>query len=143
MRISDWSSDVCSSDLADLILHRGFGIERRRRVDRARRRVLEAAALEAARHHRIEEMIVVRLEIQAAAIGDVVPALLRGNVEEFVPAQRRHAARVGDAVGLVVARLAHRSEERRVGKERVSTCRARWSPLHNNKKLKNKTARRY
>src|SRR3546814_20597413 len=27
-----------------------------------------------------------------------------------------------------------RSEERRVGKECVSTCRSRWSPLHSNKK---------
>src|SRR3546814_1289810 len=26
--------------------------------------------------------------------------------------------------------LLDRSEERRVGKERVSTCRARWSPYH-------------
>src|SRR3546814_11704015 len=28
------------------------------------------------------------------------------------------------------AALAHRSEERRVGKECVSTCRSRWSPYH-------------
>src|SRR3546814_15318039 len=27
-------------------------------------------------------------------------------------------------------RLGHRSEERRVGKECVSTCRSRWSPYH-------------
>src|SRR3546814_13119298 len=27
----------------------------------------------------------------------------------------------------------YRSEERRVGKECVSTCRSRWSPLHENK----------
>src|SRR3546814_5629618 len=26
--------------------------------------------------------------------------------------------------------IAHRSEERRVGKECVSTCRSRWSPYH-------------
>src|SRR3546814_11032848 len=33
-----------------------------------------------------------------------------------------------------------RSEERRVGKECVSTCRSRWSPYHKKKKkLKNKT----
>src|SRR3546814_1490984 len=29
-----------------------------------------------------------------------------------------------------VARLDTRSEERRVGKECVSTCRSRWSPYH-------------
>src|SRR3546814_8291562 len=28
------------------------------------------------------------------------------------------------------AMAAHRSEERRVGKECVSTCRSRWSPYH-------------
>src|SRR3546814_12174863 len=30
----------------------------------------------------------------------------------------------------VVRTLANRSEERRVGKECVSTCRSRWSPYH-------------
>src|SRR3546814_2778226 len=29
-----------------------------------------------------------------------------------------------------------RSEERRVGKECVSTCRSRWSPYHSKKKMK-------
>src|SRR3546814_16484812 len=29
----------------------------------------------------------------------------------------------------------HRSEERRVGKECVSTCRSRWSPYHKKKKI--------
>src|SRR3546814_10991832 len=32
--------------------------------------------------------------------------------------------------------LARRSEERRVGKECVSTCRSRWSPYHSKKKYK-------
>src|SRR3546814_21002875 len=31
-----------------------------------------------------------------------------------------------------------RSEERRVGKECVSTCRSRWSPYHSKKKSNNK-----
>src|SRR3546814_20971129 len=31
-----------------------------------------------------------------------------------------------------------RSEERRVGKEWVSTCRSRWSPYHKNKKIEKK-----
>src|SRR3546814_5410651 len=35
----------------------------------------------------------------------------------------------GDATLVVVGVLA-RSEERRVGKECVSTCRSRWSPYH-------------
>src|SRR3546814_15138068 len=33
-----------------------------------------------------------------------------------------------------LAGLAYRSEERRVGKECVSTCRSRWSPYHLKKK---------
>src|SRR3546814_12327820 len=41
--------------------------------------------------------------------------------------QRLHVARAG------ADRL--RSEERRVGKECVSTCRSRWSPYHLKKKL--------
>src|SRR3546814_14446878 len=38
-------------------------------------------------------------------------------------AQRRDARDIGTVVDL-------RSEERRVGKECVSTCRSRWSPYH-------------
>src|SRR3546814_19642813 len=33
-------------------------------------------------------------------------------------------------------RMHQRSEERRVGKEGVSTCRYRWSPFHSKKKTK-------
>src|SRR3546814_13931164 len=35
--------------------------------------------------------------------------------------------------------LTLRSEERRVGKEWVSTCRSRWSPYHSKKKQHKKT----
>src|SRR3546814_17465820 len=34
--------------------------------------------------------------------------------------------------------LGKRSEERRVGKEGVSTCRSRWSPSHSKKKTQDK-----
>src|SRR3546814_10348276 len=36
-------------------------------------------------------------------------------------------------------RAGERSEERRVGKECVSTCRSRWSPYHSKKNKKNNT----
>src|SRR3546814_9403490 len=36
----------------------------------------------------------------------------------------------GHRCHLITARDANRSEERRVGKECVSTCRSRWSPYH-------------
>src|SRR3546814_18198187 len=45
------------------------------------------------------------------------------------PTQTQHAS----VVALSVASEQSRSEERRVGKECVSTCRTRWSPFHLNK----------
>src|SRR3546814_20276860 len=44
-----------------------------------------------------------------------------------------HLANIGDTRSLIIhpASTTHsRSEERRVGKECVSTCRSRWSPYH-------------
>src|SRR3546814_1377431 len=73
MRISDWSSDVCSSDLVA-----GFGIG----DDRGGRVIFAVQSFD--------------------LIG----------IENRVSFQER------------------RSEERRVGKECVSTCRSRWSPYH-------------
>src|SRR3546814_12769248 len=46
-----------------------------------------------------------------------------GNAHADVPAHLR----------IPVAGRPYRSEERRVGKECVSTCRSRWSPYHENK----------
>src|SRR3546814_16186583 len=45
-------------------------------------------------------------------------------------------ASVVSLVGVLVA-AAIRSEERRVGKECVSTCRSRWSPYHSKKNRDN------
>src|SRR3546814_16375008 len=39
--------------------------------------------------------------------------------------------------------MGHRSEERRVGKECVSTCRSRWEPDHEKKNRKNNRVGRY
>src|SRR3546814_6540947 len=80
MRISDWSSDVCSSDL-DLGAHAEGEVDE-------------------------------RLAVVAGGV------LLRIGLED-------------GALGLARLRQRHlRSEERRVGKECVSTCRSRWSPYH-------------
>src|SRR3546814_13981326 len=35
-----------------------------------------------------------------------------------------------ELVNMIIAQRTYRSEERRVGKECVSTCRSRWSPYH-------------
>src|SRR3546814_13981302 len=37
---------------------------------------------------------------------------------------------IDGAIGHLLLRRSGRSEERRVGKECVSTCRSRWSPYH-------------
>src|SRR3546814_13704347 len=97
MRISDWSSDVCSSDLGlcaalgpDELLGRDrdhqsvLGDSDRRRIDRA--------------------LAAWRLRRGQCGAEPLFLAAL--------PAAVRH----------------RRSEERRVGKEGVSTCRSRWSP---------------
>src|SRR3546814_15481694 len=89
MRISDWSSDVCSSDLAQ--------VDPARCVDG--RRVRGA--------HGEPGLVVAQAEEQRCVVRG-------GRDVGAVQAQRR-------AVGI-------RSEERRVGKECVSTCRYRWSP---------------
>src|SRR3546814_15742371 len=64
-------------------------------------------------------------------------ALLRDQpVQTLVSAKRTQGLRrrcSQSSWGL--ARAVGRSEERRVGKECVSTCRSRWSPYHYKKKL--------
>src|SRR3546814_3909262 len=84
MRISDWSSDVCSSDLLAAFE------ERRAELEKA------AADRKASAESRAAQLAELEVTITATA---------------------------GDEGKL-------RSEERRVGKECVSTCRSRWSPDH-------------
>src|SRR3546814_6300343 len=90
MRISDWSSDVCSSDLPHRAAVRGREHFSNSAVGR------DWIAFGEDRFE-AEATIVVR------AKGDPQPRDSRGH---------------------------RRSEERRVGKECVSTCRSRWSPYH-------------
>src|SRR3546814_17408469 len=101
MRISDWSSDVCSSDL-----------ERER----------DGAEPE--------------LEKPVAAPRLQVVVALRGGAGDQLdlPLVEAEALIGGPRLWLdrpvVGQEDALRSEERRVGKECVSTCRSRWSPYH-------------
>src|SRR3546814_16873282 len=94
MRISDWSSDVCSSDLPTLVAA-----------------VPEIAAL-------VAEGRVTVLRSDSTPSRSVLNALAA--MEQPGP--------------LLVTTADHRSEERRVGKECVSTCRSRWSPYPSKKK---------
>src|SRR3546814_12223767 len=98
MRISDWSSDVCSSDLV--------GLRRFRSALTVFGDLLPAAQLAWLQ----EEAKWALNALGSARDWDVFLADLLAPLE---------AARPGD-----------RSEERRVGKECVSTCRSRGSPDH-------------
>src|SRR3546814_13235058 len=122
MRISDWSSDVCSSDLADHVVQ-----QRDHRI----------AALE--REALLADILGMQVALQALGRGQALEdaALLFAGLSE-VAAGGFHAfvepatlLRVRDVHELGADRAGIgglRSEERRVGKECVSTCRFRWSP---------------
>src|SRR3546814_4140911 len=86
MRISDWSSDVCSSDLPD------------------------------------------SGHFPRLPVPDWSPSHGHPQQEQPALAERallRSLRQEGAGGGVAL-----RSEERRVGKECVSTCRSRWSPYH-------------
>ena len=52
----------------------------------------------------------------------------KGTMDKETLAVRKYIAQRAELLGAI--RLPNRSEERRVGKECVSTCRSRWSPYH-------------
>src|SRR3546814_20795514 len=116
MRISDWSSDVCSSDLLPVafLAEQAGGIEQE--VARVVGPALDAVAPEAKGglflQRRIGRQCRVRLLV-AGQHGGLDAPLAAGGVELL------------DAVGPV----ALRSDERRVGQEWVSTGKYRCAPL--------------
>src|SRR3546814_12896964 len=97
MRISDWSSDVCSSDLAN----------------KAQRQKIIGVGMFDQREF---------------------PVSLTNTLRDFNKATATtNTSQIGQynvPVVLVIKKNYSRSEERRVGKECVSTCRSRWSPYH-------------
>src|SRR3546814_14850303 len=98
MRISDWSSDVCSSDLI-----RVPGINQVQM--NLKRGMTFAAALR-------------------SFLRQDPDVIMVGEIRDLETAE----------IGIKAAQTGHmvlsRSEERRVGKECVSTCRSRWAPYH-------------
>src|SRR3546814_14452364 len=100
MRISDWSSDVCSSDLV-------------RRGAPDARLIVDAN----------ESWGEVDILSEAEALADMGVEM----IEQPVPVG---ADALLDPVYAPLPFIADesRSEERRVGKEGVRTCRSRWSP---------------
>src|SRR3546814_9459067 len=86
LRISDWSSDVCSSDLANDF-----------------------------------KSALIRADLQEADTGKPEKAQIF---------YQQEMTSLGNIRGRFESKTKYRSEERRVGKECVSSCSARCSPYH-------------
>src|SRR3546814_17728035 len=97
MRISDWNSDVCSSDPP-------------------RAPFQWDARIKSAHDDRMTPEHPDRV------------LLLHGLAR--TPRSMAGLARALEGAGYAIVNHGYRSEERRVGKECVSTCRSRWSPYH-------------
>src|SRR3546814_16717473 len=106
MRISDWSSDVCSSDLEELRWPLPV-----RPGDELR---VECEVLEVRPSKSRPDQGLVKLRTTTLNQDDRPVQISVGSLVVM----RREAIPAG------------RSEERRVGNECVSTCRSRWPPYH-------------
>src|SRR3546814_13469838 len=113
MRISDWSSDVCSSDLLGVLGDDRVGMARAVACDMVERGL--GAVDDRRRQHRREIFGIPILGGRGKGIG-------RQRAPRIITAQL--------ASGCRYCRQQIRSEERRVGKECVSTFRSRLSPDH-------------
>src|SRR3546814_18884615 len=76
-------------------------------------------------------------QISAAMIHNAGLFLKKAAEEIAAHVDRPNAAFDIDRATQVTVLMQIRSEERRVGKECVSTCRSRWSPNHSKKKTSN------
>src|SRR3546814_16599870 len=124
MRISDWSSDVCSSDLNVRELNRaGTTVLLTTHYLEEAEELCDKIAI--INHGRViacddTDSLLARLDSKALTLvfdrdlADVPDCLMAFHAEQTGP--RRVQFRY------------HRSEARRVGKEWVRTCRSRWSP---------------
>src|SRR3546814_18933403 len=107
MRISDWSSDVCSSDIKDhpVKSQGGQGSGRKR----------------ALRH------------VTRVRKGNATPCKIKiGRLADLLKASRSDFWQHSGKNVVTVAKLS--SEDSHVGNACVSTCRSRWSPDHKKKK---------
>src|SRR3546814_19547389 len=109
MRISDWSSDVCSSDLIAAVTWPAE-VTVRFQLSEVRQHVVAAPS-----DHAKPRPVVI--------IGDEATLGLH-------PVDSRTAPHHPGLKHRTPPLLGQRSEERRVGKECVSTCRSGWSPYN-------------
>src|SRR3546814_15411752 len=144
MRISDWSSDVCSSDLIILQFRQVETLECLHAQKRRRGYggifpndggAVFAGMLKAyvGFDRSFAEVLLAGFAVFFCGLEDVCIAgfgvhQIAGHV--YAARGVQHMYRWA---GVVWSNF-HRSEERRVGKEGVSTCRSRWSPYHKKKK---------
>src|SRR3546814_19668467 len=116
MRISDWSSDVCSSDLVLAtylyqMVATGFA------PDYGKAAALGMSILSAS------IALIVLYRALTAESGKYVTISGRGYRLSTIALKHARPP-------LFIAISPLRSDERRVGNEGVSTCRSRWSPEH-------------
>src|SRR3546814_17432022 len=104
MRISDWSSDVCSSDLPTI-----------RMID-AQTGQADADVRMADAGRRSAFSVNVAYQRRDPRFGDYIPAGVTGSLPFFTRTRQNS--------GIA------RSEECRVGKESVRKCRSWWSPSY-------------
>src|SRR3546814_20600971 len=110
MRISDWSSDLCSSDLL---------VELAKQRDTALASTADAESARQAADRRLRE-----LQDAAQSEREAMTSHVRA-IEDRAHAEVDRARQESRELKSLL-----RSEERSVGKECGSTCRYRWSPYH-------------
>src|SRR3546814_11895219 len=123
MRISDWSSDVCSSDLATVVATESYptgrGTENGSLVRRFAQRIGAGGT---------PYIDAVLLPDGGSEIRNLAPLMAYYDVDNtkvrYLGSTQWNDPELGREPALT------RSEERRVGKEGVSTCRCRWSADH-------------
>src|SRR3546814_11345386 len=113
MRISDWSSDVCASDLAEVEGMFGATL-----FDRSTRGMAPTP---------LGKVVLARAQAMINDLGHLVR-----DMETVATGNAAHL-HVG-VIPFISGQMLSRSDERRVGKECVSTCRSRWLPFPSKKK---------
>src|SRR3546814_17187624 len=131
MRISDWSSDVCSSDLLRAVDDLDTICALVADPDELRTDLL--------RLHGMAHALINGGAISTTSVDETIAELavdIEAELDDMSALLLAIRQRIRPLLALIrddgswVAQATSRSEERRVGKECVSTCRSRWSRSH-------------